>query len=70
MGWGGFLDKLMGVLPIQKRKERWKNELDNLERERKNLLNGEANEKTSTRLAVIIERINYLQQLFRNATQD
>ena len=46
MGWIGLLDKLMGVLPIQKRKERWKNELDNLAIERniqKNINKGAIN---------------------------
>ena len=66
----GFLDKIMGVLPIQKRKERWKNELDNLEKERNNLLKGKCDEKTSTRLAIVVERLRYLNQLCKNSVED
>lgn len=69
-GWGGFLDKLMGVLPIQKRKERWKNELDNLQKERDTLLQGQCDEKKSTRLITINNRIAYLVQLLKNSAAD
>jgi len=67
MGWGGFLDKLLGILPIQKRKERWKNEIDNLTKERENLLNGEADEKKAVRVGIIDKRIAYLNQLLKNS---
>jgi len=67
MGWGGFLDKLLGILPIQKRKERWKNEIDNLTEERENLLNGEADEKKAVRVGIIDKRIAYLNQLLKNS---
>lgn len=68
MGWGGLLDKLMGVLPIQKRKERWKNELENLEKEKKRLLSGVCDEKKSDRLVIINSRVSELNQLLKNST--
>ena len=45
MGWGGFLDKLISKLPIQDRKERIKNKINDLERQQKELTNGEATPK-------------------------
>ena len=44
-GWGGFLDKLISKLPIQDRKERIKNRIKDLERQQKELTNGEATPK-------------------------
>jgi hypothetical protein len=70
MGWGGFLDKLMGVLPIQKRKERWKNEVDNLTKERANLIEGRCDEKKAARVVAIDERLTYLNQLLKNSASD
>jgi hypothetical protein len=67
MGWGGFLDKLLGVLPIQKRKERWRNQIDNLRKERDALLKSKATPKKARRLEYIDKRIAYLQQLCKNA---
>ena len=68
MGWGGFLDKLLGILPIQKRKERWKNEIDNLTKERNNLLKGVCDEKKANRVLAIDEHIAYLNQLLKNSS--
>lgn len=74
MGWGGFLDKLLGKLPIQDRIERWKNEIDNLEREKRaiQLLNLDIDKaedrKKADRLGVVIKRIAYLNQLCKNKT--
>jgi len=65
----GFLDKLMAVLPIQKREERWRNELDALEKEKAQLLKGGCNVKTSHRLVVINERIAKLNVLCKNSTK-
>lgn len=73
-GWGGFLDKLLGKLPIQDRIERWKNEIDNLEREKRaiQLLNLDIDKaedrKKADRLGVVIKRIAYLNQLCKNKT--
>jgi len=70
MGWGGFLDKLMGKLPIQQRIERWKNEIDNLTKEKNKLLMGECDEKKAIRLEFIDNRIAYLLQLCKNKASD
>jgi len=64
----GFLDKLMGVLPIQKRIERWKNEIDNLTKERDKLLKGGCDEKKSNRVFAINNRIAYINQLLKNSS--
>lgn len=68
-GWGGFLDKLMDKLPIQGRVERWKNELDNLRKEKQQLLKGEANDKTIKRMDFINRRSAELVQLLKNKAQ-
>jgi len=44
-GWGSFLDKFISKLPIQDRKERIKNRINDLERKQKELTNGEATPK-------------------------
>lgn len=62
----GFLDKLMDKLPIQGREERWKNEIDNLTKERETLLKGKCDVKKSDRIIVIDNRIKYIQQLLKN----
>lgn len=67
MGWGGFLDKLIDKLPIQGRKERWKNQLDGLQKERKKLLKGKWDAKKARRLFDIDDRISKLVQLLKNA---
>ena len=70
MGLFGFLDKLMGVLPIQKRKERWKNEIDNLTKEKNALLKKPATAESSRRMQFIAERISYIEQLLKNSASD
>jgi hypothetical protein len=65
-GWGDFFGGLMDKLPIQGRTERWKNELENLQHERIEIIQGECNEKTSNRLITINKRIDYLVQLIKN----
>jgi len=66
----GFLDKLMGKLPIQGRTERWRNEIDNLIKERETILKGQVDVKKIHRIRVIDKRINYLNQLCKNAAKD
>ena len=69
LGWGAFfggIGKLIDKLPIQGRIERWKNELDNLTKEREKLLKGSCDDEKAKRLGVITERIAYLNQLLRN----
>jgi len=65
----GLLDKLMGILPIQKREERWRNELDKLEKEKKQLLQGVCDDKKARRLVVVNSRIDHLNRLCKNATK-
>ena len=69
-GWGGFLDKFISKLPIQNRVERWKNELDNLEKERTRLLNEKATNSLRKRLAIVIARISELQQFLKNKANE
>jgi len=66
MGWGGFLDKLLDKLPLQNRSERWRNELDNLNKEKEKLLFSEWTDKKALRLQYINNRIEYLVQLLKN----
>ena len=64
MGWGGFLDKLISKLPIQDRKERIKNRIDNIDRQQKELTNGEATpKKTALYRHNQLERERLLDQL-------
>ena len=62
----GGLGKLFDLIPIQGREERWRNELDNLKKEKRTLLANKADKKKAERLAVVIERIDYLAQLLKN----
>lgn len=68
-GWGDFFGGLMDKLPIQGRVERWKNELDNLRKEKQQLLKGEANDKTIKRMDFINRRSAELVQLLKNKAQ-
>jgi len=69
MGWGGFLDKLMDKLPIQGRVERWKNELENLQKEKAEIIHEKFSVKAHDRLSVINKRIDYLVQLLKNKAE-
>lgn len=70
-GWGSLLDRITSWLPIQKPTERLKNELEDLEREKKSIqilnldIDKEADRKKAKRLDVIIARIERLQQLLK-----
>lgn len=70
MGWGSFLDKLISKLPLQNRVERWKNELDSLQKERTRLLNDKATDNSRKRVSDITARIDQLQQLLKNKAND
>jgi hypothetical protein len=70
MGWGGFLDKIMDKLPIQSRVERWKNQIDQYEREKKLLLSGECDDKKSKRLLFIDTELVRLNGLCKNKAAD
>lgn len=72
LGWGQFfggIGRLLGKIPLQERKERWKNELDALAEERIDLLmKGKADEKKSARLIAVDKRIATLNQWLRNSS--
>jgi hypothetical protein len=68
-GWGDFFGGLMDKLPIQGRVERWKNELENLSKEKQQLLKGEANDKTIKRMDFVNRRSAELVQLLKNKAQ-
>ncbi len=70
MGWGGFLDKLLDKLPIQGRIERWKNQIDKYEKEKKELLRGQCDEKKSKRLDFINSELVRLNGLCKNKVAD
>lgn len=71
-GWGEFFGGLMDKLPIQGRVERWKNERDNLETERRKLeilnldVDKEEDRKKAKRLDWVRSRLQYLNQLLLN----
>ena len=58
--------KLIDIIPVQGREERWRNELDNIKKEKRKLLKNKADPKKAARLAAINERIEYLTQLLKN----
>lgn len=68
MGWGGFLDKLLGKLPIQDRTERWKNEIDKLEKRQKFI---EINKRNDLRVEYErnAKQLQKLYQLVKNKAQ-
>lgn len=69
LGWGtffGFLGELFNKLPIQGREERWRNELDNLNKERITLLSGSPDSKKAARYVEVEKKIVYLTQLLKN----
>jgi len=73
LGWGQFfggIGKIIDKIPVQGRIERWKNELENLKREKENLLKGACDEKKAERVVVIDSRIDYLVQLLKNQSGD
>ena len=73
LGWGTFfgaIGKIIDKLPLQGRKERWKNELENLGKERVELIKGVADLKKTKRVIEIDQRVSYLNQLIKNSTQD
>lgn len=61
-----FLGGLMNKIPIQDRKERIKNQIEDLRTERVNLLKEPSSVKTSKRITTIDELIVRNEQLLRN----
>jgi len=73
LGWGTFfggIGKLLDKVPIQGRKERWKNEVDNLTKERVKLIEGRCDEKKAAQVVAIDGRLTYLNQLLKNSASD
>lgn len=66
----GGIGKILDKLPIQGRRERWRNEIDNLKKEKNGLQKKPATFKTAKRMASIDKRIDYLEQLCKNAEKD
>lgn len=71
-----MLEKLLSIfdwakdkLPIQDRKERWRNELDNFIKEREELKKGKCDEKKALRLDKLNNLIAQRQQWLRNQTE-
>ncbi len=65
--WGGFLNQLLKKLPIQGRKERIKNRLDDLDKKRTKLITkGTWNVKKAEALNRIDSDISRQQQLLKN----
>jgi hypothetical protein len=72
-GWGDFfggIGKILDKLPIQGRRERWRNEIEKLTKEKNGLLNAAATVERAKRLTAIDSRLDYLNGLFRNAERD
>lgn len=70
MGWGAFLDRVTGWLPIQKPNERLKNELEKLQTERSQLLIYKADVKSAKRMSYLNSRIDELHRLLKNKVPD
>ena len=73
LGLGEFLGgigKILDKIPLQGRKERWKNELETLTKEKGVLMHGAADAKKAKRVIVIESRIEYLNQLLKNSATD
>lgn len=65
-----IIDRLLNKLPIQGRRERWRNELLALKKERNALLRGVCDAKKAKRLGDINARIDQLNELFANSDKD
>lgn len=66
MGWGNFLSGLIDKIPIQGRIERWKNKLEELEREKSDILIHKWSEEQACRLDIIERDIAKLHRLLKN----
>jgi len=64
--WGSFLNRLMKKLPIQDRKERILNKINDLERERDDLLTKEHSDTTANRMAYIINELSRMREFVKN----
>ena len=64
----GIFNWVKDKLPIQDRKERWRNEYDMLKKERADILVYKADMRKARRLEYIDSRLLVLEQLFKNQT--
>lgn len=72
-GWGDFfggIGKILGKVPIQGRRERWRNEIESLTKEKETLLKGAWDAKKGKRLEWIDNRISTVNQLLKNAENE
>jgi len=70
VGWGNFLGGLMNKLPIQNRVERWKNQIDKLERERDELLKQPSTDANSKRMSAINDELSRVWLLLKNKASE
>lgn len=73
VGWGTFfgaLGEIITKLPIQGRRERLKNELEKLEKERDTLLQEKCDDKKSKRYIIVINRLAELHSIIKNLAND
>lgn len=71
--WGlitGLIGRVIEKLPIQGRRERWRNEIVALKKEKDALLMGVCDAKKAMRMYAINRRLEYLEQLLFNAEKD
>ncbi len=73
MGWGEFfggIGKILGKVPIQGRRERWRNEVETLTKEKEKLLKEAWDAKKGKRIEYIDSRIISINQLLKNAESE
>ena len=70
VGWGNFLGGLMNKLPIQNRVERWKNQIDKLERERDELLKQPSTDANSKCMSAINDELSRVWLLLKNKASE
>ena len=66
----GILNWVKDKLPIQDRKERWRNEYDSLTKEKANILVHKATAQKARRIDYINNRLSKLDSLFKNQKSD
>ena len=70
MGWGNFLDRVTRWLPIQGRVERIKNKIDKLERQKRELLQGQASPDKARKLVSVERELAELERMLKNLSKD
>ena len=66
MSWWQTAIGMLGKIPIQGRIERWKNSIDQLEKEKAQLLEGTWDAKKAARMCHIIGKLTELRRLLKN----